>query len=689
MQIREKKYNYLANNQLFSFKEKLANGVKINSYVVFDSDKFLEYQKDLLQDFLADFIDKSNTEIYDESDLKKNLEEWLQNLNVNLRKFAEKVNDVPRFSIKWYIQIIAGNMIMASMIGDTSFVIFRDKKLYYQLHNWFSKRSKIDVFSDFIEWDIQTNDELIYVGTKMSDVLDNSDIKEMENILDSEEASLIDFVEKAITSRVEKESLGLISNYYIHGNVVEHTNKTSKIKSPIKLNWAWTKKFLANKYYFTILILSLVILFMLYNVLSQLLNTSKDSVFKTADWVVLDITIDDIKKDILLFKQMDPTSDQKWVKYSEIVEKLSMLESKWRWLEDVENLKWIIEDDYYKWFNILRIENLSQLDDPATWIKTRLLSLNTTEKSKIWEWLFIDFQRWVNIWGTKWSLIWVVNDWSRWSLVEFNIDNLIQWCSANLLRDGLYCYTKDGRIFSVTKSWVEPLITSDPAWFPDTIWWVWVYWKANLYIFQPNLNSSLNWVFVTRYRNTVWSQISYQWWQSYSIMAWYESWVNIVWDFASMAIDSTFLTWNNWKLYQLRRPGYGNALDIREVKLLWWDNITNKYSENVKVMAYLNSRYVFLFDKINKTFTAYTSNPLKTNDQYNTQYNLYYLFSFKFALSNEDVLDIAISENSWNRPEMYILTTEWVNKINLYEYIDSLVKDETLKAIWGSADLTQ
>jgi hypothetical protein len=39
-------------------------------------------------------------------------------------------------------------------------------------------------------------------------------------------------------------------------------------------------------------------------------------------------------------------------------------------------------------------------------------------------------------------------------------------------------------------------------------------------------------------------------------------------DFASMAIDSTFLTWESGKLYQLRRPGYGTLLDIREIKLM-------------------------------------------------------------------------------------------------------------------------
>jgi hypothetical protein len=396
----------------------------------------------------------------------------------------------------------------------------------------------------------------------------------------------------------------------------------------------------------------------------------------------MDITIDDIKKDIVLFKQMDPSSDQKWIKYSEIIEKLNLLENKWIWIEDVENLKWILEDDYYKWFNIIRLENLSKLDDPATGIKTRLISLNESEKSDIWDGLFLDFQRWLNIAWTKGALIGAVNDWARWAIVEFNIDTDVQWCSSNLLRDGLYCYTKDGRIFSVNKAGIEPLITTDPAWFPDTIWWVGVYWKANLYVFQSNLNNSVGGAFVTRYRNTVWSQVSYQWWENYSVMAGYETWDTLVWDFGNVAIDSTFLTWNNWKLFQLRRPGYGVSLNIREIKLLWWDTITNKYSDDIKVIAYLNSKYVYLFDRVNKTFTVYTSNPIKTNDQYNTQFNLYYLFSFKFDLTNEEVLDISISENSWNKPEMYILTNEWVNKVNLYEYIDSLVNDDTLKAIW-------
>jgi hypothetical protein len=40
--------------------------VQINTFVVLESEKFLEYQKDLIQDFLADLMEKINTEVYDE-----------------------------------------------------------------------------------------------------------------------------------------------------------------------------------------------------------------------------------------------------------------------------------------------------------------------------------------------------------------------------------------------------------------------------------------------------------------------------------------------------------------------------------------------------------------------------------------------------------------------------------------------
>jgi hypothetical protein len=60
------------------------------------------------------------------------------------------------------------------------------------------------------------------------------------------------------------------------------------------------------------------------------------------------VTIEDIQKDIALFKKIDPSSDQKIMKYNEIIEKLDLLESNNRWTYDVNELRKILETEYYK-----------------------------------------------------------------------------------------------------------------------------------------------------------------------------------------------------------------------------------------------------------------------------------------------------------------------------------------------------
>lgn len=692
MQIREKKYNYLDENQLFSFKDSLWNGVKIQTFVVLESEKYLDYQKDLLQDFLADLIDKSNWDVYDEWELKNNLEIWLQQLNEKLKMFAEKLPDIPRFTIKWYTQIIAWNTMISSMIWDTSILIFRDYKLYYKSYNAPSKKDKIDLFSWFIEWDVESWDEIVYTGTKIADILDQTDIDELERLLAEDNTVFADALSDMLTSRSNKETIWYMSNYSIHWNIMWWENNITKDKKwpkfwHLKLKTNWAKNLFNNKYYVVILVLSLVIIFMLYAVLKQILKTWENNSFVTESWTIIDITIDDIKKDIYDFQQMDASSDEKWIKYNEIVEKLTLLEERGKRIEDVENLKWIVQDNYYAWFNIDRIQDMTAFDDLATWIKSRVLTFNNTEKSKLWDLLYINYQNGINIWWTDWALIWASNDASRWNLIEYGIDATLAWCASNLLKNWLFCYTNDGRIFNITKAGIESIITSEEAWFPDTVWSIWTY-SNYLYVFQPSLNGALNGVFWSRYKNAVaWSQTSFQAWQHYTLADTSFTWAKSL-NFGEVAIDSTFLTWSDGTLYQLRRPSaYGSSLEIREVKLLWWDSINNKYSNNVKVIASLNSRYVYLFDRENKTFTVYTSNPLKTNSDYNTTYNLYYLFSFQFDLKSEDIIDVVIPDNGWNKPEMYILTTVGISKISLYDYISSIEKDDVLKATASANNL--
>jgi hypothetical protein len=105
------------------------------------------------------------------------------------------------------------------------------------------------------------------------------------------------------------------------------------LEAKIKLKFENTKfkkfrdSFFSNKYQVTVLALALIVLFLLYSVLTQLVK-QKDNTFTTDSGNVVDITIDDIKKDIYLFTSMDPTSNDKGIKYNEILQKLNILESK-------------------------------------------------------------------------------------------------------------------------------------------------------------------------------------------------------------------------------------------------------------------------------------------------------------------------------------------------------------------------
>ncbi|HBB03819.1 TPA: hypothetical protein DCZ39_02875 [Patescibacteria group bacterium] len=100
MHIKEKKFLYLNEEHVFNFVEEAQNGIKIKMFVGFQSDKFLDFQKDLLQEFVAELKDKISDEEYDVDTIKNNFEIALQNLNVRLKAFADKVRDVDFFGIK-------------------------------------------------------------------------------------------------------------------------------------------------------------------------------------------------------------------------------------------------------------------------------------------------------------------------------------------------------------------------------------------------------------------------------------------------------------------------------------------------------------------------------------------------------------------------------------------------------------
>ena len=146
-------------------------------------------------------------------------------------------------------------------------------------------------------------------------------------------------------------------------------------------------------------------------------------------------------------------------------------------------------------------------------------------------------------------------------------------------------------------------------------------------------------------------------------------------------VDQTFLAWGGGKLYQFWRPeGQITKLDHREIPMIGGDKVVAKYSDNVKVLASETSPYVALFDRDNQTMTVYESSPVKTNANHKTSFKLYYLLRFKFDLSksSDRIVDMAIPTSTADKPELHVLTTKGLYKINLYESIDAVKSHQTV-----------
>jgi len=649
-------------------------------FVGFQSDKFLDFQKDLIQDFVAELKDKINDEQYDIDNVKNNFEILLQNLNVKLKAFADKVRDVDYFGIKGYIQVVMDNILMLSMIGDVSVMIFRDEKLYYSLTNSINDKWKIDLFSDFVEGDVEGHDQLLYVGTKISDVFDTNDFKEMANVLRSEDTHLINFFQELLNARLDKKAFGFIFHYLITWAPVKTHDEYIVKMSENSLLGKLKKTLFKNKYQATVAILGVFILFMVINLLSQVLKSNADT-FVTSDGVTVDLTIEDIKKDLFMFQGMDPTSEEKSIKYNEILSKLDVLQSKGRWLEDVAQFRKVLQSEYYKGFNIVYVSSLTKFDDATLGKKTKILSFNTSEITKLGDVQGLYVARNMVIAWAKSALIGALDDNMRGTLVDYNFTSTdtLKGCSLNLLNDWLYCFTNNSSIYSIGKEWSQPVTTTDTEPFTKNIAAIATYGKSNLYVFENTVSAVGNTTLVTRYRNTLWSQTIYQGGQKYYIapnLTWFST---VSW-FSSFAIDWSFLTWNDGKLYQYRRnPPTAFTLDVREIKLLGGDKKALQYSNDVKVISSVNSKYVFLFDRVNQTFTVYESRPAKSADAYN--YGLYYVFMYKFDLGTNKVVDVSVPDSSGNRPEMYILSNDGINKIALYEFIDSIKDNKMLKQL--------
>ncbi len=699
MQLQEHKKIYVPDDEIFSFQDTLLDNISFKVFVQCSKEKFLQYQKDILEEFVADFTNTIKTsEELDVIDIRDIFEQYLQVLNTKLKEFAEKVRDIEHFSLKWIIQLVVDDKLMSSMIGNVSMLVMRDQKTAYSVPNSVDTRSKIDLFSDFIEWNIERDDQLLYVGLKFADVMDAHDLKEMENLLAQEESSewILSFLEELLTTRIEKSSIWFIISYFVQWPSINISAKSRKWW--LKLKWwikwiGWIKwksiKYLSNlwekvqnseriryvkeqlvenKIYVVGFVLVILMFIFLYSLASQILdNSNHTNKFKTSDGAYIDINLEDLQNDIAEFKTLDASSNLKSAKYTEISQKLEFLEEQWKWLEDVEDLRSQLQENYYDWFRITQFKTENELNNIAG-KNTQILTFNSTDSDKLWTLNSINVPRdnYMMIAWSKWALIDAVSDTSRGYLQSYNLSKPLENCISALNSNWIYCYNAEWEIYMISKSGIIPVTTED--WdFRSWIWWLGTFSSRNLYVFNSNVSNLWN-ILLTRYQvNSDGTYANFKWWSSYSIAA---SGVDF-WTFSSFDIDENFFGWANGKLYFFRREDWAwTSLEYRKIDIKWANPLTESYSDNVKIIVPKDSRYIYTYDKDQQLFTTYTTEPNRRNKDNKNNYQLVYLFSFKFNIEGTTIYDVDIP-NSWDKPELYILSTLWVNKIPLYEYIES------------------
>lgn len=690
MQLQELKKSYVSEDNIFSFQDTLLDNISFKVFIECSTEKFINSQKEILTDFVSDFTNTIKTsEELDAIDIKEIFEQSLQLLNTQLKSFAERIHNIDHFQLKWIIQLIADDTLMSSMIGNVSMMILRDQKAIYSISNNIDNKAKIDLCSDFIEWKLERDDQIIYVWLKFSDIMDTNDKTEMENILATEETSdwITSFLEELFETRIEKESIGFIISYFVQWPSLTITPSKwrrgpklsglkwkqyiSKVTSKIEDSSIFKnikKQLSENKIYVIAILLIILILIFCYGLLTQILNAKNHTnQFKTSSWAYIDLNLEDLQNEISDFKALDPSSNLKTQKYNEISSELEFLETQWKWLEDVEDLRNQLEENFYEWFWITQFKTENELNK-ISWRDTQVLSFSSSEISQLWTLHTITVPNNIMVAWTAWAIIGANSDTSRWTLQSYNVWESLTDCITSLNANWLYCYNNNGNIYMISKAWITPVWTTDGD-FRSGIWWLWTYNKRNLYVFNSSV-SSLGNILLTRYQtNSDWTYANFQAWTPYSINA---SWVNF-WTFSSFLVDGNFLWRANGKLYLFRREDNAwSSLAYRQINIKWSNPLTEKYSNNVKIVSSSSTRYLYVYDKDQQLLTAYNTEKTKLNEDNKLSYQLVYMFSLKFDIDWITVYDIDIPSSTWDRPEMYILTSKWVNKIALYEYIEAM-----------------
>ena len=656
-------------NEWFHLSKSFPGEKSINCHLSFGTAQFVDYQRDMFEDVMSVLIDELSDEDITFERFKSTFEKELQNLNTKLSVFAEKITEVDRFPVKGLLQVFFGGEYLASMIGGVGLMVIRDDALNYMMSNQEDTSTPINLFSELIEGEVKEYDEIITLGTTIDTYIDKNDFSTIRDISKQEEKPFVDALLDLLQVRVDHKDIAFVSLTLIESGAIFSQKKMKKnVSSRLQQMHQLSHHRAPYQGYLVYIAIWLVAIVMMWWIVQSFLDSNEARFVDTSGGVVVDFTIEDIQKDIAMFKRIDPSSDQKIKKYQEVIWQLDLLEVNNRRTNDVRELRKILESEYYKWFNIVLAHNDSFLQEPV-------YKFTQQEKNTFGTALDIFYRDELMIGGKDGVLLWAVNNDVRGTLVSAIPGMSFTSCSANLLKNGLYCATDDDKIYNIGKSGLNPV--TNASWlFPSGMAGLGTFGSSNLYVLTNDASLNDAGTYVVRYRNQLGTQEAFSEGTEYILttantggLAFASS------GFTSFAIDGTFLIRSpiERSIYQLWRSDASANLQYREVELLWGDTI-EPYSSSTKIISSADSRYVYLFDEEHQTFTVYRSTPYKTNDANTYIYTLSYFFRIKFAVDARDITDVFVDEGE--RSVLYLLTEDAVYSLKLYDYINTYFEKE-------------
>lgn len=136
MKVDQSQHFYNDEQHILQNSEQIENNIYIDMDIALQSDALIDFQKDIFSEYFGFLVDQiKQAKNPEQKEIKKIFEHTLQELNSKLSIFANKMAKVDYFPIKGCIKILHNNILMASLVGNVSIMIFREKKLFYAVNN--------------------------------------------------------------------------------------------------------------------------------------------------------------------------------------------------------------------------------------------------------------------------------------------------------------------------------------------------------------------------------------------------------------------------------------------------------------------------------------------------------------------------------------------------------------------------